>query len=142
MKGTWSPGSPSYCDRAEGTRRLRGETGTRTCALDSFPPTSRGQHCPFLEARGPEPGADLLYFPNHSPPHSCHAVSVESVPYGCEPAPELTHKRLCLVRMEGGLCDTVPVLTYPAAEAYHQLKRRNHELIDMLPSAKGITDCR
>ena len=26
-----------------------------------------------------------------------------------------------------------PVLTYPAAEAYHQLKRKNHEPIDMLP---------
>ena len=44
-------------------RRLRGEAGTRASALDSFPPTSRGQHCPFLETRGPEPGADLLYLP-------------------------------------------------------------------------------
>jgi hypothetical protein len=30
----------------------------------------------------------------------------------------------------------------PAAEAYHQLKRRNHEPIDMLPSATGIAKCR
>lgn len=66
-------------------------------------------------------------------PGSAKGGSAKSVTYDNRMHLTLSHKRPGLFGRGGRLCDTLPELTRPPAQAYYQLKRRNHELIDMVP---------